>query len=244
MEFKGDYHTHTLYSDGRASLEEMIIAAKAQGLQELGIADHGPRNIGTGVKNESIFLEIKEGLNKLQVNFPSLQLKVGAEADVLNLTGELDISKKVIKELDYLLAGLHPYIIPQGLQGVEWILENQIMKVFPTLKERVKTNNTKALVEAIHNYDLWAITHPGLKMDVDAYEVARACISCDTLWEINAGHKFPSYEKVREVAGYGVDFIVNSDAHFPESVGCLEYGSWVLEKVGVPPEKIKNAKVD
>lgn len=244
MEFKGDYHTHTLYSDGRASLEEMVTAAKMCGLEELGITDHGPRNIGTGVKNENIFLEIKDSLREMQFDFPQVELMVGAEADVLNLTGNLDISKKVIKELDYVLAGLHPYIFPQGLQGWDWILENQVKKVFSPLKERVKNYNTKALIEAIHKYDLWAITHPGLKMEIDTFEVARACVSCDTLWEINAGHKFPSCEKVREVASYGVDFIVNSDAHFPESVGRLEYGSWVLEKVGVPPERVKNAKVN
>jgi putative hydrolase len=62
------------------------------------------------------------------------------------------------------------------------------------------------------------------------------------MWEINAGHKYPNYQQVLEAARCGVDFIVNSDAHFPESVGYLDYGAWVVEKCQIPLERVKNAR--
>lgn len=101
--------------------------------------------------------------------------------------------------------------------------------------------NTKALKEAVYRHDVWAVSHPGLKMEVDISELAQACAARDTLWEINAGHKHPSYEEVVKASRYGVEFVVNSDAHFPESVGSLEYGSWVLEKAKIPLEQVNNA---
>lgn len=241
MKFYGDYHMHTLYSDGRGTVEEMVMAASLAGLKEMGITDHGPANIGTGVKNENVYLQIKEELKALQIDCPNLQLLVGAEANLISENGELDISRKVIKQLDYLLVGLHPYVKPLKIKEAGWILNNHALSIFPHLKSKVKNANTKALIEAIYTFDVKAITHPGLKMPIDIAEVARACLKNDTAWEINTGHEFPPWNEVAEAARYGPDFIVNSDAHFPETVGRFDYGEWVLERAGVPDERVKNS---
>ena len=242
MQFFGDYHMHTTYSDGKAAVKEMVEAAHHCQLREVGLADHGPRSIGTGVKNSGEFLKIKDELAMLRLEFPGLKMLAGAEADVISPAGELDISREVIKNLDYLIVGLHPYVLPKGLAGAGFILGNQVKKVMPFLGKKIVNLNTKALVEAIYKHDVWAVSHPGLKMEIDIEEVARACINQDTAWEINAGHKHPSYKEVLAAARSGVDFVVNSDAHLPESVGCLDYGSWVLEKCGVAVERVRNAR--
>lgn len=223
-------------------MSDMVIAGRESGLKTIGIADHGPHNIGTGVRDEGVFVTIKDELAQLQINNPELQLFAGAEADVISLQGDLDITPRIIKELDYLIIGLHPFVWPRGLKGLGWLLENQLAHLFSGLGSRVKNSNTKALVEAIYKYDVWAVSHPGLKMPIDISETARACIKRNTAWEINTGHKFPSYQQVLEAARSGVDFVVNSDAHFPDSVGCLEYGSWVLEKCRVGADRVLNAK--
>lgn len=242
MQFTGDYHMHSIYSDGKATVEEMVEAAYHCKLSEVGISDHGPRNIGTGVKHSRVFLKVKEELEELAPRFPGLKMYASAEADIVGPAGELDISREVIRKLDYLIVGLHPYVLPHGIRGAELILGNQVKNFFPSLKKRMVNKNTKALVEAIHKHDVWAISHPGLKMEIDIGEVARACINRDTAWEINAGHKHPSYKDVLAAARCGVEFVVNSDAHFPESVGCLDYGAWVLAKCQVPVERVRNAR--
>ncbi|MCR4441637.1 MAG: PHP domain-containing protein [Peptococcaceae bacterium] len=241
MKFFGDYHVHTTLSDGRGTVEEMVEAASRRGLKEFGLAEHGPASIGTGVKDEGVYLTIKEKLRALQAGYPDLQLYTGAEADIIGPDGRLDLSKKVIKQLDYLLVGLHPYVLPQKAAGAAWLLANQAPGRFSFLKKRVKNWNTKAVVEAVHSCGVTALAHPGLKMEIDIPEAARACCARDVAWEINTGHRFPSCREVLEAARCGVDFIVNSDAHFPETVGCLDYGSWVLEKAGVPCERVRNA---
>ena len=242
VEFYGDYHLHSTYSDGRCSVEEMVMAASLTGLEEMGLADHGPRTIFSGLKSDQTLLEIKEEIEQLRPHYPDLQINLGVEANIISLNGQLDVGKEIIAELDLLLAGFHPYILPDRGVDVPWVLRNQAAKIFPIIKSRVRNENTKALVETIYRYDVDIISHPGLKMPIDIAEVARACLIKDTFWEINAGHKFPGLQEVSALARLGVNFVVNSDAHFAESVGALEYGSWVLEKARVPQEQIKNAK--
>lgn len=248
MEFRGDYHLHTTYSDGRGTLGEMAEAGAGRGLEELGFAEHGPRNIGTGIKSEHLLLQLREEIKQVQkqlrAEYPQLTLYTAVEANVISRDGKLDVSRKVMRELDYIIVGLHPYIRPDKVSEIPWLVGNSVVKVYPGLGRcrRIINDNTKALVEAIYRYEPPVISHPGLKMTIDLAETAQACLAKGTCWEINTGHKFPDYQTVRELAAWGVDFLVNSDAHFPESVGALEYGAWVLEKAGVPPEQIKNAR--
>ncbi|MDX9873036.1 MAG: PHP domain-containing protein [Clostridia bacterium] len=241
MKFYGDYHTHSVFSDGRGTVAEMVAAAARRGLKEIGITDHGPANIGTGVKNEDVFLQIRREIEELQPALPELKIFLGAEADPVSPDGELDISRKMIDQLDYLLVGLHPYVRPKNITSAGWLAGNQAGKVFPGLRSRIINANTKALVEAVHKYKVKAITHPGLMMPIDIGETARACLKCGVAWEINSGHRFPSYREVLRAARCGVDFIVSSDAHFPETVGRLDYGAEVLHRAGVPAMRVVNA---
>lgn len=248
MEFRGDYHLHSTYSDGRGTLAAMAEAGARRGLEELGFAEHGPHNIGTGIKGEDLLRQLREEIKQVQkqlrVEYPQLTLYTAVEANVISRDGRVDVSWKAIRELDYLIVGLHPFVRPAKLREIPWLMGNSLVNAslgFGRCR-RISNDNTKALVEAIYRYEPRVISHPGLKMTIDLAETAQACLAKGTYWEINTGHQFPDYQTVRQLAGWGVEFLVNSDAHFPESVGALEYGAWVLEKAGVPPEQIKNAR--
>jgi len=242
VQFYGDYHLHSTYSDGRSSIEEMVRAASLTDLEEICLADHGPRNFMVGIKSEQTLLKVKEKVAVLRTQYPALRIFTGVEANIIGLNGKLDVSKEITAELDLLIAGLHAYVWPDKIGDASWLIGNQVLRLWPSERKRLKNENTKALVEAIHHYNVDIISHPGLKMEIAYPEVARACLQEDTLWEINAGHKFPGEKEVRELACLGVNFVVNSDAHFPESVGALDYGSQVLEKAQVPLRQIINAR--
>ena len=242
MKFYGDYHIHSNYSDGRASVEEMVEAAHLKGLREVAISDHGPNNIGTGVKSDQKYLEIKRKIKEISSEYPNLKILLGAEADIIGLEGEIDICSEITKELDFLMVGLHPYVKPKNLSTAwNYVLGNQLVKINKGQQEKIKNINTKTLIETVNKHNCLAITHPGLKMEVDHKELAKACVKTDTALEINTSHRFPGVDIVLEIVNSGVNFIVNSDAHFPESVGELDFGSYVLEKAGVPPERVLNS---
>lgn len=239
-----DYHTHSHYSDGRASILEIAQAAKVQGLEKIAITDHGPRNLGTGVRGADQFLKIKEETRQVAEQLEGLEVLCGAEANIIDLEGGIDIPEKVCQELDLLLVGLHPFILPENLATAwEYVAKNCLQKHVTSLREKVKNTNTKTLVEAMYKHDVAIITHPGLQMPLDLDEVARACAATDTAYEINVGHDYQEVVEIAQVARHGVKFVVNSDAHFPESVGKLEKGLNLLEQAKVPPEQVLNARV-
>ncbi len=129
---KFSYHTHTDFSDGRNSAEEMILKAKEIGWQEIGISDHLTihKNIKTlpdysftaykrgavdGLFMYSSFAEIKESALRHFEHLEALgkkhNIKVlkGFEVDYFTYSGWEEELKEFIKELqpDYLLSGNH-----------------------------------------------------------------------------------------------------------------------------------------
>ena len=239
--FLGDFHTHTTYSDGRGTLKENILAAVKKGLLFYGATDHGPNNIGTGVRREKTYLEIKKECKKLQEEFPQIKLLVGAEADIISLDGDLDISKEVIKELDYLIIGLHPYILPKTLKdALFFVLPNLLGKIIPGLKKYLVRVNTKAVVFAIEKYQPLIISHPNLFMPVDLEVLAGKCAEYGVALEINTGHDYPKEEIVKAALKAGTNLIINSDAHFPGTVGELKSGEELIRRLNFSPSKVLN----
>lgn len=239
MRFIGDYHMHTRYSDGRATVREMVEAGRAMGLEEVAITDHGPRNIGTGVSNARAFLSIKNEADDINNNQEGIKVLVGAEADVTGVNGEIDVPEDIYRQLDMLLVGLHPYVLPET-SGFGMILGNPLYKLSGGMRRKVINTNTKALVEVMQRHPVDVITHPGLQMPIDVAEVARACSRTDTAFEVNIGHDYQSPATIQLAAREGVKFIINSDAHYPETVGHLESGLALLQQAKVPIEQIVN----
>lgn len=243
MKFFGDYHTHSRYSDGRQSLDEIALAADKRGLKEVAVTDHGPDAAVIGIKNEQNYLDIKSRVQSINDSGQyEVEIFVGAEANIRDLEGSLDISYNVIKELDFLIAGLHPYTLPTSIDdGIKIWLQNSLRHLGKGQKAKAINANTKASCETLyHNPEIEILAHPGLFFEVEMMEVARACINNDVLFEINCGHEHPALSDIIKADRIGVDFIIDSDAHFPESVGELSYGEYIIKRLGIDPARVVN----
>lgn len=241
MKLFADYHTHTKYSDGRGTLEENVLAARALGLEQIGISDHGPNNIGTGVESSETYLQIKQEAARVNAQYPEIKVLVSTEADIISIDGKLDVSDNIIKELDYLIVGLHPYIMPDRFSDLSFVLDNQLSKISQSVKDKIRNVNTKALTEAVESHDVKFVSHPGLGMEVNLRELARVCSQNQTALEINTGHHFQTVEFITEAEKEGATFVINSDAHFPQTVGRLDMGLELAAKAKLPPEMVINA---
>jgi len=242
MRFFGDYHTHTHLSDGRQTMEEIVRAACERGLQEVAITDHGPMAAVIGVKDASTYLRQKAQAAELQEQYPSIRILVGAEANIRDLDGTLDIPEEVIAELDLLIAGIHPYTMPTSFQdGVALWVQNSLRHLGKKQSRKAVVANTDALIAAVENNpQLDIISHPGLFFSIDVKAVAEACSQNGVLFEINCGHNHPPISDIIEAEQTGVRFIINSDAHFQETVGHLAYGSSLVEVLGLDAQRIVN----
>ena len=242
MYFFGDYHTHTKSSDGRGTMEAMVKAARDKGLKTIAITDHGPSNLFVGVKNPEVLLQNLEYAHCLNSLYEGeFRILVGVEADVTSCTGDIDIPCQVYSKLDLLLVGLHPNIIPRTVKdGAYLVGGNKAARVVPCLREAIKEINTQALKSALSRHPVDIVTHPGLGMPVDLSEIAAACRAEGCAFEINTGHNYLTPGEVRCVLDQGTQVIVNSDAHFPETVGELQSGWEVLVAAGGDPELVVN----
>ncbi|WP_066633407.1 PHP domain-containing protein [Desulfolucanica intricata] len=245
MKLFADYHTHTKYSDGHGTISENVQAALNKGLHEVAITDHGPRNIGTGIKNIDALEEILTEVARVNDLDPGIKVLAGIEACVVSSAGDLEISQDVIEKLDLLIVGLHPYFFPEQLKDIwHFVLPNHLGRFNRRARERVKNTNTKALVEAVNNCPVDIVSHPNLMMPVELDELARACTSNDTAMEINTGHKYSKEEIVQAALKAGTRLVINSDAHSPERVGDLDSGLALVKQMGFPPEQVINLDLE
>lgn len=239
--FRADYHVHTRLSDGLAGGRKMVEAAATAGLEEVALTDHGPRNIGVGVMASSSYLKLKQRV----VNWKTggIRVLVGAEANIIGLDGEIDLPVGVYSQLDLLLVGLHPYVIPNSFQAARnLVLANRLQHKSRYWRAKATEVNTKTLIAAMAKHPVFCLTHPGLGMPVDIDVLAAVCASTGTAWEVNVGHSYQQPRELSRAAKCGVTFVVNSDAHQPATVGRLESGWQVLQAAGVPREQVLNLK--
>ena len=63
MILTSDYHTHTPYSHGKNTVLENAMAAKAKGLKEIGITDHGFNHLVFGLKRRKL-VDLRAEINE------------------------------------------------------------------------------------------------------------------------------------------------------------------------------------
>ena len=93
MKFYGDYHTHSIYSDGRAKISDAALYAGKIGLKELAVTDHGFANVTLSLTEKKFEKEIID-VKKVRENLENVNLLLGVEADIVDTKGNLDVTDK------------------------------------------------------------------------------------------------------------------------------------------------------
>jgi putative hydrolase len=187
---------------------------------------------------------MRNDIEKIKDIYSNIKILLGCEANIISLDGKLDISDEIIEDLDYVMVGLHPMIWPQTFfDGYHLLVENILTKIIrnDSLRKKVMRQNTTALINAIKNYNIKIITHPGLHLPIDTAELAKAAAENGTALEINAGHGFMTVEYVKIARLQGAKFAIGSDAHHPKDVGRFERALDIVQKAGLKEEDIINA---
>ncbi|MDO4216145.1 MAG: phosphatase, partial [Bacteroidales bacterium] len=165
-----DVHTHTVMSGhAYSSLQEMVAMAQQKGLRVLGITEHGPALPGSC---HPIYFK---NMHVVPRKFGDLRLLMGAELNILNTQGELDLNEDYYKYMDIRIAGIHALCWEGG-----------------SLEE-----NTAGMVAAIRNPWTHIISHPGDgTAELDFEPIVLAAKETHTLLEINNSSLKPSRGKL------------------------------------------------
>lgn len=239
-----DYHTHTRYSHVGGSVRDNVLAGKAKGLEEVGIADHGPANWGHLSRTcLADFDRVIADTRKVQAEIPEIMVKAGVEANIISYDGKLDISLEMQRKLDKVLAGFHLTVVPDSLaEGVRFLTGRMLGRLNSRIHQMNRNANTKAIVEAIYRNKIDIITHPGLQISIDTPELARACVKRNTALEINSKHGIKSIGFIQAAAKEGAVFAIGSDAHEPSRVGKLDAGIKAARLAGLTVDQIINVR--
>ena len=227
-ELKLDVHTHTIMSGhAYSSLQEMVTAAQQKHLEILGITEHAPALPGTC---HPIYFR---NLHVVPRQWGDLRLMLGAELNILDTKGTLDLDEFYYKQLDIRIAGIHLLCWEGG-----------------TIEE-----NTDGMLAAIKNPWTQIISHPGDgTADLLFEPIVLAAKETKTLLEINNSSLNPRRNKDAALANnleilrlckrYEVPVILGSDAHI--SCDIANYGFiWpLLQQTEFPDELIMNYDLD
>jgi DNA polymerase (family X) len=104
-DIRGMTHCHTVYSDGRNSIEEMALAAEAMGMTYLTITDHSPSaRYAGGVGIDRLRAQWDE-IARVQERV-KIKLLKGTESDICE-NGSLDYPDHVLEKFDIIIASIH-----------------------------------------------------------------------------------------------------------------------------------------
>ena len=196
-DLRGDLHAHTDWSDGRHTLQDMVAAAKAEGLEYFAITDHSVSStVANGLDREELLEQVAR-VRELDAEVEGITVLAGSEVDIRRY-GELDYPDEVLEQLDIIVASVHSHF---------------------TLSE---AEMTQRIVRAIENPFVNIIGHPTGRLlgrramyPLNLEEIIEAAAENKTVLEINGS---PSRldldpEFVRMAKKAGVLLAVNTDAH-------------------------------
>ncbi len=222
----GDLHMHTTATDGKASLEEMIAAARARGLQYIAVTDHSKRvTMARGLDAARLRAQWDE-IDRVNASLKGFRVLKGVEVDILE-RGGLDLDDEILAQADWVVASIH--------YG-----QNQP-------REQI----TARVVEALANPNVSAIAHPTGRLinrrkpyEIDLDAVYQAAQAHGKLLELNANPNRLDLDDVACAAAQsqGIPIVISSDAHSTEGLSVLRYGIIQARRAGLTAKDVANTR--
>ncbi|MGD0464902.1 MAG: DNA polymerase/3'-5' exonuclease PolX [Tepidisphaeraceae bacterium] len=213
-DIRGDLHSHTIASDGQASIEQMAQAAMARGYEFLAITDHSKTQvIASGLSAERLIQHVRE-IRRVSDQLKGITLLAGCEVDIL-ADGRLDFEDAILAELDFVVASPHV-----------------------ALKQDT-SKATDRLLRAIENRYVTVIGHPTGRiifgregLPLNFARIFKAAADTGTALEINAA--FPRLDlndsNAHGALAAGVKLSINTDAHSVDGFGEMQFGIYVAQR--------------
>lgn len=213
-EILGDAHVHSKYSDGTASLEEIIAKAEKLGLSWVAVCDHSQGlKVAGGLSIEDLFKK-KKHIEELNKRSSKVKLIFGSEVDILS-DGTLDYPDEILAEIDYVVAAIHT-----GFQQSEEQITNRIISA---LKHPLVHAIAHPTGRVIGEREPYAVNIPKILEIAAQYGKAL---------EINAYYKRLDLNDIntRAAKEKGIPLIIGTDTHFIDQMEYLHLGTAVARR--------------
>jgi DNA polymerase (family 10) len=223
-DLRGDLHMHTTESDGRESLETMVAAARAKGLEYIAITDHSKSLTMANGLDETRALAHAERIRAYSKTLKGFTVLAGIECDIL-ADGSMDLSDDCLAALDIVVASIHS-AIAQG-----------------------EAEMTARVIKAIEHPSVDIIGHLTARMllrregsRVNVERVIDAARANGVALEINSQpHRLDLCDSHARLArDRGVKLVIDSDAHEIPALGYTRWGVLTARRAWVTKEDVIN----
>ena len=223
-DIKGDLHTHTEWSDGHNSIEELARAAQDMGYQYIAITEHSAgRGIAHGLDVDRLRQQLSE-IRALNERLTGIHVLTGIEVDI-RADGSLDLPHEILSELDMVNAAVH------------------------SAMNQSEEKMTRRVINAIENPDVDMIAHPTCRLigerepvAIDLEAIFRAAAKYNKIMEINA---MPDRLDLKDIHAFrardlGVKLAIGTDSHSIAHLGFMRFGVGVARRAWCEPQHVLN----
>ncbi|MBC7543751.1 MAG: PHP domain-containing protein [Candidatus Sericytochromatia bacterium] len=225
-DLRGDLHMHTVWSDGKGTLDAMVARAQAMGYEYVAICEHSPNLAAARGLEPERLVQHQAAIAALNARHPGIRVLSGAEVDILP-DGSLDYSDEILAGLDIVIGSIHTAF---GLDR-----EAQTRRL-----ERAMTNPHVDFIG--HPTGRILNNCPAYALDID--RVIRAAARTHTALELNATPNrldLPA-DVARLALQSGVTLVINTDSHSPDGLVAMPLGVSQARRAGAHPGQILNTR--
>jgi DNA polymerase (family 10) len=218
---KGLIHSHSNWSDGGYTIEQMAEELIRLGFEYLVISDHSKAAYYANGLSEERIREQHRYIDSLNEKFAPFKIFKSIECDILG-DGSLDYDNDTLSTFDLVITSVHSN------------LDMDEEKAMQRLMGAIKNPYTTILGHMTGRLLLRRKGYP-----IDHKAIIDACAANDVVIEINAS---PSrldmdWRWINYAMEKGVLLSINPDAHALEEFNYIKYGTLVAQKGGLPTAK-------
>lgn len=220
----GVFHTHSTWSDGTASIEEMAEAARALGLRYLGLSDHTKSAAYAGGLSPDRFRAQRAEIERLNRKWTDFRILQGAECDIRK-DGRLDLPDRLLAELDFVIVAIHSHF-----EMDEETMTRRVLRALEHPRVRMLAHPTGRLLNEREGYRLdlervlEAAAKRGIVVEINAHP---------TRLDLDAPH-------ARRFVELGGRVSINPDAHSPKGLEDIRWGVIVARRAGLEARHVIN----
>ncbi|MDO8528095.1 MAG: DNA polymerase/3'-5' exonuclease PolX [Deltaproteobacteria bacterium] len=225
-DIRGVFHCHSTWSDGTATIEQMVTEAKSLGFEYYGTADHSQAAVyAGGLTPQRVKEQFKEidGLNK---KIKGVHIFKGIEADIL-ADGTVDMGDAVLSTFDYVVASIH-----SKFKMTEKEMTARIIKAIKNKYVRILGHMTGRLLLAREGYP------------VNMTDVINACADHGVAIEINSSpmRLDIDWRHIPYCLEKKVMLVINPDAHSVHGISDFKFGVGIARKGWATAKNILNTR--
>jgi len=220
-DIKGIIHSHSKWSDGVNTLEEMAIAAQQQGYEYLVISDHSKTAFyAQGLPEEKIAAQHSQ-IAEINARMAPFKIFKSIESDILG-DGSLDYDTDVLKTFDVVIASIH--------SNLKMSEEKAMMRLI----NAIENPYTSILGHMTGRLLLSRGGYP-----VDHIKIIDACAANNVVIELNAHPRRLDidWRWIKHALDKNVLISINPDAHAIDGYADCKYGVLVAQKAGLTAAK-------